>query len=153
MGRRRRSTRTQDSGLDDLGDRPPYRARPQDHPGLPERRPRSRRAQRAVDPFAPFLDFVTARLLGFGEHGEHGEQGGWGGYWGKEGPEFLERRLALYSEPKLMVLGAITFAMFVSMIGPRSGATQDLDPVKERMRSLPTTVFQTRSTGRRTGRT
>jgi dihydrofolate reductase len=80
---------------------------------------------------------VFSSLDGCGGYDEHGD---WGGYWGKEGPEFLERRLALYSEQQRIVLGATTFGMFVSMIGPRSGAVQDLDPVNERMRSMPATV-------------
>jgi dihydrofolate reductase len=80
---------------------------------------------------------VFTSLDGFGGYDEHGD---WGGYWGKEGPEFLERRLAQYSQDQRIVLGATTFAMFVSMIGPRSGALRELDPVNERMRSMPTTV-------------
>ena len=31
------------------------------------------------------------------------------GYWGKQGPEFLDHRLALYGEQQRMVLGANTF--------------------------------------------
>ncbi|MBV9592575.1 MAG: dihydrofolate reductase family protein [Actinobacteria bacterium] len=80
---------------------------------------------------------VFCSLDGFGGYDEHGD---WGGYWGKDGPEFLERRLAQYSQPQRLVLGATTFGMFVSMIGPRTGAIRDLDPVNERMRSLPATV-------------
>jgi dihydrofolate reductase len=80
---------------------------------------------------------VFCSLDGFGGYDEHGD---WGGYWGKQGPEFLERRLAQYSEQQRLVLGATTFAMFVSMIGPSSAAGQSLDPVNERMRSMPTTV-------------
>jgi dihydrofolate reductase len=80
---------------------------------------------------------VFSSLDGFGGYDEHGD---WGGYWGKDGPEFLERRLALYSEHQRIVLGATTFRMFVSMIGLRLGAVRDLDPVNERMRSIPATV-------------
>ena len=80
---------------------------------------------------------VFSSLDGFGGYDEHGD---WGGYWGKQGPEFLDRRLALYSAQQRLVLGATTFRMFVSMIGPRSGAVQDLDPVNELMRSMPATV-------------
>src|SRR4029079_13444735 len=32
-----------------------------------------------------------------------------GGYWGKQGPEFLDRRLAVMSEDQRLVLGATTF--------------------------------------------
>jgi dihydrofolate reductase len=80
---------------------------------------------------------VFSSLDGFGGYDEHGD---WGGYWGKDGPDFLERRLALYSEPQRIVLGATTFRMFVSMIGLHSVAGLDLDPVNERMRSIPATV-------------
>lgn len=80
---------------------------------------------------------VFSSLDGFGGYDEHGD---WGGYWGKQGPEFLERRLALYSGPQRLVLGATTFTMFVSMIGPHSEAGQNLDPVNDRMRSMPATV-------------
>jgi len=80
---------------------------------------------------------VFCSLDGFGGYDEHGD---WGGYWGKDGPEFIERRLALYSGNHRIVLGATTFRMFVSMIGLGSEAGRNLDPVNERMRSLPTTV-------------
>src|SRR6202012_6272414 len=36
---------------------------------------------------------VFSSLDGFGT-----ASGNWGGYWGKQGPELLDRRLALYSE-------------------------------------------------------
>jgi len=80
---------------------------------------------------------VFSSLDGFGGYDEHGD---WGGYWGKQGPEFLQRRIALYSAQQRLVLGATTFRMFVSMIGPGSGTIQDLDPVNAAMRSMPTTV-------------
>ena len=44
---------------------------------------------------------VFCSLDGFGSY----DGGDWGGYWGKAGPEFLERRLALYGEEQRMVLG------------------------------------------------
>ena len=34
---------------------------------------------------------VFSSLDGFGSY----DGGNWGGYWGKQGPEFLDRRLAL----------------------------------------------------------
>jgi dihydrofolate reductase len=73
-------------------------------------------------------------------YGSYGPQGDWGGYWGKEGPEFLDRRLTLYSEPQRLVLGANTIRMFMESIGPRGGFLKDLDPVNSAMRKLPTTV-------------
>jgi len=76
-------------------------------------------------------------------YGSYGAEGDWGGYWGKQGPEFLDRRLALYREPQRLVLGANTMRMFMQSIGPQSGFLRDLDPVNGAMRSLPTTVIST----------
>ncbi len=79
---------------------------------------------------------VFCTLDGFGSYDENGD---WGGYWGKDGPEFLDRRLAAYGEGQRMVLGAATFRMFVQMLGPLAAAGE-LDPVNTRMRDMPTTV-------------
>jgi dihydrofolate reductase len=76
-------------------------------------------------------------------YGSYGPGGDWGGYWGKHGPEFLDRRLAVYSEDQRMVLGANTFRLFGQLMGPRAGELDELDPVNARMRSLPTTVVST----------
>ena len=78
---------------------------------------------------------VFSTLDGFGAH-----SGDWGGYWGKQGPEFLDRRLALYGEEQRIVLGANTFRQFVQALGP---STEVSDPVNTRMRNLPTTVVST----------
>jgi dihydrofolate reductase len=67
----------------------------------------------------------------------------WGGYWGKQGPEFLDRRLALYGKRQRMVLGANTFRQFVQIMGPGTGALKELDAVNAQMRNLPTTVVST----------
>jgi dihydrofolate reductase len=83
---------------------------------------------------------VFSTLDGFGSYGP---QGDWGGYWGKEGPEFLDRRLALYREPQRLVLGANTMRMFMQSIGPRAGFLRDVDPVNSALRDLPTTVVST----------
>src|SRR5262245_12407539 len=83
---------------------------------------------------------VFASLDGYGSYGPDGD---WGGYWGKQGPEFLERRLALYGEPQRLVLGASTMRMFVQSIGPRTGFLKDIDPVNGALRNLPTTVIST----------
>ena len=83
---------------------------------------------------------VFSTLDGFGSYGEHGD---WGGYWGKQGPEFLDRRLALYDEEQRMVLGANTFRQFVEMLGPSTEESEVDDPVNTRMRSMPTTVVST----------
>jgi dihydrofolate reductase len=80
---------------------------------------------------------VFATLDGFGSYGPDGD---WGGYWGKHGPEFLDRRLEVTREEQRMVLGATTFRFFMEIMGPTSGQLKDLDPVNDRMRSLPTTV-------------
>src|SRR5919112_373619 len=83
---------------------------------------------------------VFSTLDGYGSYGPEGD---WGGYWGKQGPEFLERRLALYREPQRLVLGANTMRMFIESMGPRTGFLKDVDPVNAAMRSLPTTVVST----------
>jgi dihydrofolate reductase len=82
---------------------------------------------------------VLSTLDGFGSY----DGGDWGGYWGKHGPEFLERRLALYSEKQRMVLGGNTFRQFVDLMGPRTGGLKTLDPVNTEMRNMPTTVVST----------
>ncbi|TDB79391.1 deaminase [Actinomadura sp. KC216] len=82
---------------------------------------------------------VFSTLDGFGSY----DGGDWGGYWGKQGPDFLDRRLALYGEEQRMVLGAITFRQFVQLMGPRTGELKELDPVNTQMRNIPTTVVST----------
>jgi hypothetical protein len=62
---------------------------------------------------------VFSSLDGFGT-----ASGNWGGYWGKQGPELLDRRLALYSEEQRMVFGATTFRDMVGMLTP---ATEEPD--------------------------
>ncbi|WP_214327398.1 dihydrofolate reductase family protein [Nonomuraea sediminis] len=83
---------------------------------------------------------VFTTLDGFGSYNSMGD---WGGYWGKQGPEFLDRRLALYREEQRMVLGANTFRQFVQVLGPSTEESQVSDPVNTRMRNLPTTVVST----------
>jgi dihydrofolate reductase len=83
---------------------------------------------------------VFSTLDGFGSFNSSGD---WGGYWGKHGPEFLDRRLALYGEAQRMVLGANTFRQFVQVLGPSTEESQVNDPVNTRMRNLPTTVVST----------
>ncbi|MEV0285882.1 dihydrofolate reductase family protein [Kribbella sp. NPDC050820] len=63
-----------------------------------------------------------------------------GGYWGKAGPEFLERRLAMYGEEQRMVLGANTYRQFVAALGPSVEEAKVDDPVNTRMMTMPTTV-------------
>ncbi len=87
---------------------------------------------------------VFSTLDGFGSY----DGGDWGGYWGKQGPEFLERRLALYGEEQRMVFGANTYRQFVQLLGPSTEESEVGDPVNDLMRSLPTTVVSTTLEGR-----
>lgn len=64
--------------------------------------------------------------------------GDWGGYWGKQGPEFLDHRLAQYDGDQRMVFGATTFGQFVQML-PTFG--DERDPWLDRMLTFPTTVI------------
>jgi dihydrofolate reductase len=82
---------------------------------------------------------VFASLDGYGSYNERGD---WGGYWGKQGPEFLDRRLAAYDVEQRMVLGANTFRQFLQLLGS-STQVSELDPINARMRSMPTTVVST----------
>jgi len=82
---------------------------------------------------------VFCSLDGFGSF----DGGDWGGYWGKQGPEFLDRRLASYEEQQRMVLGANTFREFVDYLGPGSGWSEADDPINARMKNMPTTVVST----------
>ena len=82
---------------------------------------------------------VFSSLDGFGSY----DGGNWGGYWGKQGPEFLDRRLALYEEEQRMVFGANTYRQFVQMLGPSTEESEMGDLVNTRMRNLPTTVVST----------
>ncbi|SMD23545.1 dihydrofolate reductase family protein [Kibdelosporangium aridum] len=78
---------------------------------------------------------VFSSLDGFGSH-----TGRWGGYWGKQGPELLDRRLALYSEEHRMVFGATTFRATVQMLASSTEGSDVRDPWVTRMRNLPATV-------------
>jgi dihydrofolate reductase len=82
---------------------------------------------------------VFSSLDGFGSY----DGGNWGGYWGKQGPEFLDRRLALYEEEQRMVFGANTYRQLVQMLSPSTEESEMGDPVNTRMMSLPTTVVST----------
>ncbi len=83
---------------------------------------------------------IFCSLDGFGSYGEGGD---WGGYWGKQGPEFLDRRLALYEQEQRIVLGANTYRQFLEVLGPSAEEAKVDDPVNTRMMSLPTTVVST----------
>ena len=79
---------------------------------------------------------VFSTLDGFGSPGG----GDWGGYWGKQGPEFLEHRLAQYGEKQRMVFGANTFRMFAGMLATFPKGSEIYDPWVSRMMELPATV-------------
>ena len=81
---------------------------------------------------------VFSSLDGYGSH-----NGNWGGYWGKQGPELLDRRLALYGEEQRMVFGASTYRQFVRMLASGTEEPDVGDPWVTRMRSLPATVVST----------
>jgi dihydrofolate reductase len=83
---------------------------------------------------------IYATLDGYGSYGSSGD---WGGYWGKDGPEFLDRRLALYGEEQRLVLGANTFRQFQQALGPSDENAEVTDPVNTRLRNLPATVVST----------
>ncbi|MEU5884935.1 dihydrofolate reductase family protein [Spirillospora sp. NPDC047279] len=83
---------------------------------------------------------VFSSLDGFGSYNSSGD---WGGYWGKQGPEYLDRRLALYSEEQRMVLGANTFRQFVQILGTSAAEPEVSDPVNTAMTNMPTTVVST----------
>jgi dihydrofolate reductase len=81
---------------------------------------------------------VFSTLDGFGAH-----TGDWGGYWGKQGPEFLDRRLALYEEEQRMVFGANTYKAHAHMLASGIEEAELSDPWVTRMRNLPATVVST----------
>ncbi|QOV37994.1 dihydrofolate reductase family protein [Streptomyces ferrugineus] len=81
---------------------------------------------------------VFTSLDGYGAAG-----GDWTGYWGKQGPELLDRRLALYGAEQRMVFGANTFRAFQRMLASSTEESDVRDPWVTRMRNLPTTVVST----------
>ena len=78
---------------------------------------------------------VFSSLDGYGSH-----SGDWGGYWGKQGPEFLDHRLALYEQEQRMVFGATTYRSNAAMLASTPVESELLDPWITRMRNLPATV-------------
>jgi dihydrofolate reductase len=82
---------------------------------------------------------VFSTLDGYGSQ----SGGDWGGYWGKQGPELLERRLAVYQEEQRMVFGANTYRAFAQMLASSTEEDDVRDPWVTRMRRLPATVVST----------
>jgi dihydrofolate reductase len=80
---------------------------------------------------------VFSSLDGYGSYGGDGD---WGGYWGKQGPEFLDHRLASFDAEQRMVFGAATFRQFVQMLAASSEGSEVRDPWVTRMRSMSATV-------------
>ena len=81
---------------------------------------------------------VFSSLDGFGA-----ANGNWTGYWGKQGPELLDRRLALYGGEQRMVFGANTYRAFARMLASSTAEPEVRDPWVTRMRNLPATVVST----------
>jgi len=81
---------------------------------------------------------VFTSLDGFGA-----ARANWAGYWGKQGPELLDRRLALYDAEQRMVFGANTFRGQAQMLASRTDESGVGDPWVTRMRNLPATVVST----------
>jgi dihydrofolate reductase len=78
---------------------------------------------------------VFSSLDGYGA-----AEGPWTGYWGKQGPELLDRRLALYDAKQRMAFGATTFRQFVGMLASSTGDSEVRDPWVTRMVNTPATV-------------
>ena len=85
---------------------------------------------------------IVSTLDGYGSYNSSGD---WGGFWGKQGPEFLDHRLAVYHEDQRMVLGANTFRQFVQLLSAIDES--ELDPLNTRMKNMPTTVVSTTLAG------
>src|SRR2546427_8137298 len=137
MDGRARSARPGNPGANDLRRRGPDLIDPS---GGQLPRPHRQSLTMLIFVTATYTFDVFTTLDGYGSYGPNGD---WGGYWGKQGPEFLDRRLALYGEKQRMVLGANTFRQFVELMGPTSGVLQELDPVNAQLRSMPTKVVST----------
>jgi dihydrofolate reductase len=67
----------------------------------------------------------------------------WTGYWGKQGPELLDRRLALYRTEQRMVFGANTYREFTQMLASSTEESEVRDPWVTRMWKMPATVVST----------
>jgi dihydrofolate reductase len=81
---------------------------------------------------------IFSSLDGYGS-----ASGDWTGYWGKQGPELLERRLALYDQKQRMVFGANTYRAFAQMLASSTAESEVRDPWVTRMINLPATVVST----------
>ena len=64
---------------------------------------------------------VFSSLDGFGSY----DGGNWGGYWGRHGPEFLDRRLALYMGGAADGLRGQHLSAFVGVAGLEHRGVRD----------------------------
>lgn len=78
---------------------------------------------------------VFSSLDGYGA-----ASGDWTGYWGKQGPEFLDHRLAQHAGEQRMVFGANTYRAFARMLAGSTDESDVRDLWVTRMRNLPTIV-------------
>ena len=83
---------------------------------------------------------IFSTLDGYGSYTANAT---WGGYWGKQGPEFLDHRLALYGEEQRMVFGANTYRLFVQMLAESTEESEVRDPWVTQMWKMPATVVST----------
>jgi dihydrofolate reductase len=79
---------------------------------------------------------VFSTLDGYGSPGG----GDWGGYWGKQGPEFLDHRLASFGEEQQMIFGGDTYRLFAHFLAAIDTNPEAGDPWLTRMLSMPATV-------------
>ena len=89
------------------------------------------------DMTATYTFDIFSTLDGYGSYTANAN---WGGYWGKQGPEFLDHRLALYGAEQRMVFGANTYRAFAEMLASSTEESEVRDPWVTRMRNLPATV-------------
>jgi dihydrofolate reductase len=80
---------------------------------------------------------VFSSLDGYGSPGPDGD---WGGYWGKQGPEFLDDRLASFDADQRMVFGGTTFRQMAQMLAASTEGDDVRDAWVTRMRKTPATV-------------
>lgn len=81
---------------------------------------------------------IFASLDGFG-----GGSGDWGGYWGKQGPELLEHRELIYTQPCRMVFGANTYRLFAKFWEQLADNPEVEDSWDVAMHELPATIIST----------
>jgi len=91
-----------------------------------------------MDMTATYTFDVFSSLDGFGAASAN-----WSGYWGKQGPELLDRRLALYETEQRMVFGANTYRLFARMLAESTEESEVRDPWVTRMWRTPATVVST----------